>query len=132
MDAHLLASAVCNPSSVKIIIFLPAAADRDRGAPGFITKKTPPAVRRTAGGDLRYMVLFVEKLISVAIAAPAAILTRSGFVHGQTAAVDFDAVELRDCGFAFGFRGHLDETESARTPRIAVHHDLGRLDGAGL
>src|SRR5262249_51631508 len=103
----------------------------------------------------RYRVLFVEKLISVAIAAPAAkssttpaapaatsaaaesaaaaaTLTRSGFVHGQTVTIDFDAVELRDGGFAFRFRGHLDETESARAPCIAVHHDLRRLDGAGL
>src|SRR5262245_18319379 len=118
--------------------------------------KTPPAGRRMAGGVFCYMSLFVEKLISVAIAAPAAkssstapaapaatstaaesaaaaaTLTRSGFVHGQTATVDFDAVELRYSGIAFRFRGHLDEAESARAPRIAVHHNLRRLDGAGL
>jgi hypothetical protein len=101
MDAHLVASAASNPSSVKIIIFLPA---RRRIAIvarlTFITNKTPPAIRRTAGGVLCYRVLFVEKLILVAIAAPAAkssttpaapaatstaaaaTLTRSGFVHG--------------------------------------------------
>src|SRR5262249_10265903 len=62
----------------------------------------------------------------------AAVFTRSRFVYGQVAPVNFNTIQLRDSGLAFGLRGHLDETEAARAARVTVSHDLGRFDSAGL
>src|ERR1700759_5286033 len=70
-------------------------------------------------------------LIASAVSA-VAVLARLGDVDGQATTVEIVAVEPSDGGLALFFRGHLDEAEAARAPRVAVFDDVGRLDRARL
>jgi hypothetical protein len=60
------------------------------------------------------------------------IFTRFSFVNVERAAIYFLAVELRDRCFAFFFRRHFDETESARAACFTIFDDVSRLNGPGL
>src|SRR5688572_22049331 len=65
-------------------------------------------------------------------AAAGAIFTRLSFIDGQTASIDFLAIELFDSLCSFFLAGHFDEAEAARTSGVAVFHDARGFDRAGL
>src|SRR5690606_8342653 len=56
-------------------------------------------------------------------------LARPCLVDAQGAPADVLAVQLSDCRLRFFLVRHLDETETARSPRLTIHQDL---DGGHL
>ena len=56
----------------------------------------------------------------------------TGFVDGEAATIDLLAVEGGDGGLGLLVAAHLDEAEALGPPRVPVHDDLRRLDGAVL
>jgi hypothetical protein len=54
----------------------------------------------------------------------------TGFVNVQCAAVEFGAVQLRDCCFRIALLGHFDERKAAGLTAVAVGYDVDALDGA--
>src|SRR5579884_251562 len=76
----------------------------------------------------------VTTTISANRAAPAAIvaaapsvLTRSGLVDGEVAAIHIFAVEGGNGGLRLLVAAHFDESEALGSTRVPVHDDLGRL-----
>jgi len=71
----------------------------------------------------------VELLFRLAVALAAALLHRLGSADDQLAAAHvLLVVELVDRPLGLVNRLHLDESESLRLHRVAVHHDLHVLD----
>jgi hypothetical protein len=69
---------------------------------------------------------------AIAAAATAAIFAWLSFIHFQSTAVDFFAIELIDGSSGLFLGGHLDEAKASRTSRLTVLDDCGRFNRARL
>ena len=63
-----------------------------------------------------------------ATAATAAFGFRTCFIHIQRAASHLRSVQRRDGSFRFLRIGHLDKSEAARTPCLAIRHNADPID----
>jgi len=91
-------------------------------------------VEMTEAGRIDNPELLKTALAATATAAEAAgaLLTGPGLVHDERAALQRLAVHAVDGGLGFGIRAHLHEAEALGAAGLAVHHHLGRGDGAEL
>jgi hypothetical protein len=71
-------------------------------------------------------------IVAKATSAAAAILAGFGFIDFQGATTDFLAIEVlnRRCGLFLA--GHFHEGKASRASGVAVFHNTGRLNRAGL
>src|ERR1044071_8532908 len=71
-------------------------------------------------------------IVAKATSASAAILAGVGFIDFQGATTHFLAIKLlnRRCGFFLA--GHFHEGKASRASGVAVFHNTGRLNRAGL
>jgi hypothetical protein len=66
-----------------------------------------------------------ESTTTTTAASVTALFSWTSFVNGEVPTVEFLTVELGDSGITFFFRGHLNETKTARTAGVAIFDDRG-------
>jgi hypothetical protein len=68
---------------------------------------------------------------SASATSAAIVLAGASFVNDHIAAVILLAVKLRDRRVRSVFVSHLDKAKAARTARLTIVNDIGRLDSSG-
>src|SRR5579871_6290532 len=68
----------------------------------------------------------------VATAPGSALGFRPGFVDVERPAIEFSAVQFRDCAICFGAIGHLNKSKPSGSTGIPVRDEVDTLHGAVL
>jgi hypothetical protein len=107
------APTVIHPCRQSIPVAATAAAAESAAAPASTTAAASTAVSTAATAA------------ASTTASTGSILARLGFVHFQSAAINFLAVQSGDGGFGLIIAAHLHEAEAFAAARLAVVDDLG-------